>query len=376
VHVAYNLLHLVPGETGGAEIYARRLIPALRAVEPDLELTLFLGGPAAEEDWGARVGIEPLRFDPRSRVRRVLAEQTLLPRAVRRLRPDLLHNVFNTAPALAPVPQVTTIHDVVFKRYPETHGLLAKGVEVLVPLAARRSRRVLTDSEASKTDIIRFLGLPSESVDVAPLGPGLSEDVRGPARDEIRTAYELGDSRLVLSVLAKRPHKNAARLLEALARVPTATLVMPGYSTGYERELEAQIEALGLRGRVRLLEWVDDATLDGLYRAADCFVFPSLAEGFGLPVLDAMLRGAPVACSNTTSLPEVAGDAALLFDPLDVDAIALSVRRILEDDVLADRLRATGLERAKRFGWEETARRTLACYRRALSSSKDSSNRS
>ena len=103
---------------------------------------------------------------------------------------------------------------------------------------------------------------------------------------------------------------------------------------------------------MRLPGWVDDATLDGLYRAADCFVFPSLAEGFGLPVLEAMLRGAPVACSNATSLPEVAGDAALLFDPLDVDAIAESVRRILEDVELAARLRAAGPKRARRFSWE------------------------
>jgi glycosyltransferase involved in cell wall biosynthesis len=366
VHVAYNLLHLVPGETGGAEVYARRLLPALRAAEPELELTLFLGGPAATEDWGEGIRVEPLRFDPRSRVRRVLAEQTLLPRAVRRAQPDLLHNLFNTAPALLSVPQVTTIHDLVFKRYPETHGLLAKGVEVLVPLAARRSKRVLTDSEASKTDIVRFLDLPGESVDVAPLGPGLPEHVRGAPPEEIRGRFELGDSPLVLSVLAKRPHKNAARLLEAFARVPSGTLVMPGYSTGYERELEEQIEALGLHDRVRLLGWVDDATLDGLYRAADCFVFPSLAEGFGLPVLEAMLRRAPVACSNATALPEVVGDAALLFDPLDVDAIAISVRRILEDDVLAERLRAAALERAQRFSWEETARQTLASYRRAL----------
>jgi glycosyltransferase involved in cell wall biosynthesis len=366
VHVAFNLLHLVPGETGGAEVYARRLLPALRAEEPELELTLFLAGQAAAEDWGDGVRVVPLRVDPRSRVRRVLAEQTLLPRAVRRARPDLLHNVFNTAPAVVSVPQVTTIHDLVFKRYPETHGLLAKGVEVLVPLAARRSRRVLTDSKASKTDIVRFLGLPAGRVDVAPLGPGLPDHVRGVPADELRRSLGLGDAPLVLSVLAKRPHKNAARLLEAFTRVPDAALVMPGYSTGYEHELEERLDALGLHDRVRLLGWVDDATLDGLYRAADCFVFPSLAEGFGLPVLEAMLRGAPVACSNATALPEVVGDAALLFDPLDVDAIASSVRRILTDRGLAERLRAAGLARAQRFGWAETARQTLASYRKAL----------
>jgi glycosyltransferase involved in cell wall biosynthesis len=366
VHIAYNLLHLVPGETGGAEVYARRLLPALRDAEPRLEMTLLLGGEAAREDWGEGVTVVPLRFDPRSRVRRVLAEQTLLPAAIRRLVPDLLHNLFNTAPTAVSVPQVTTIHDLVFKRYPETHGLLAKGVEILVPLAARRSARVITDSEASKSDIVRFLEVPTDAVDVAPLGPGIPEDAKGPPPPEIRRLFEIGDAPLILSVLAKRPHKNAARLLEAFARVPSGVLVMPGYSTGYESELRDRIDDAGLGERVRLLGWVDDATLDGLYRAADCFVFPSLAEGFGLPVLEAMLRGAPVACSNATSLPEVAGDAALLFDPLDVDAIAVSVRRILEDSELAERLRAAGRERARRFSWEETARRTLASYRKAL----------
>ena len=366
MHVAYNLLHLVPGETGGAEVYARRLLPALRKLEPELRMTLFLGGSAAGNDWGEGVDVVRLSFDPRSRVRRVLAEQTLLPAAVRRAAPDLLHNVFNTAPAALSVPQVTTIHDLVFKRCPKTHGLLAKGVEILVPLAARRSERVVTDSEASKSDIVRFLRLSADRVDVAPLGPGLPEDVYGPPPPEIRRRFELGESPLVLSVLAKKPHKNAARLIEAFALVQNGILVVPGYSTDYERELHEQTDAVGLGERVRLLGWVDDGLLDGLYRAADCFVFPSLAEGFGLPVLEAMIRGAPVACSNTTSLPEVAGDAALLFDPLDVEAIAVSIRRILEDRELAERLRSAGRQRASRFTWEETARRTLACYRRVV----------
>jgi glycosyltransferase involved in cell wall biosynthesis len=366
VRVAYNLLHLVPGETGGAEVYARRLLPALRKAEPGLGMTLFLGGAAAREDWGEGVDVAALRFDPRSRVRRVLAEQTLLPAGVRRAAPDLLHNVFNTAPAASPVPQVTTIHDLVYKRHPETHGLLAKGVEVLVPLAARRSERVITDSESSKSDLVRFLDLSTDRIDVAPLGPGISEDASGPPPAELRRRFELGDAPIVLSVLAKKPHKNAARLIEAFARVPEGVLLMPGYSTGYERELEKQIDAAGLGDRVLLLDWVDDELLDGLYRAADCFVFPSLAEGFGLPVLEAMIRGAPVACSNTTSLPEVAGDAALLFDPLDVEAIAFSIRRILEERELAERLRAAGRERARRFTWEEAARRTLASYCKAL----------
>jgi glycosyltransferase involved in cell wall biosynthesis len=363
VRVAYNLLHLVPGETGGAEVYARRLLPALREADPDLEMTLFLGGAAATEDWGEGVDVVPLRFDPRSRVRRVLAEQTLLPHAIHELGPDLLHNLFNTAPAVGLVPQVTTIHDVIHHRYPDA-GLVALGVKVAVPLAARRSARVLTVSEASKTDIVRFLGVPADRVDVAPNGPGIDQTIQGPAPDEVRRQFEIGGAPLVLTVAPARPHKNVPRLVEALADIGDAILVVPGYAMGADDELDRLAERLGVAARLRRPGWVDDATLDGLYRAADCFVLASLAEGFGLPVLDAMIRGTPVACSNATSLPEVAGEAALYFDPEDVEAIAVSVRRILEDQELAERLRTAGLERAKRFSWDETAHRTLACYRK------------
>jgi glycosyltransferase involved in cell wall biosynthesis len=365
VHVAYNLLHLVPGETGGAEVYARRLLLALRTVEPGLEMTLFLGGAAAGEDWGEGVEVVPLRFDPRSRVRRVLAEQTLLPHAVRSAAPDLLHNIFNTAPAVVPVPQVTTIHDLVHRRHRES-DTRALGVSVLVTLAAHRSVRILTVSEASKTDIVRYLGMPSERVDVAPNGPGIRDDVKGPPAPEIRRRFQIEDAPLLLTVAPNRSHKNVRRLLEALPRIPKAVLVVPGYETEHGADLDTHAQRLGVAARLRRPGWVDESTLDGLYRAADCFVFPSLAEGFGLPVLEAMLRGAPVACSNTTSLPEVAGDAALFFDPLDVGAIAASVRRILEDGELAEHLRQAGRARAQAFSWEEAARRTLVSYRRAL----------
>jgi glycosyltransferase involved in cell wall biosynthesis len=366
VHVAYNLLHLVPGETGGAEMYARRLLPALRGAEPELRMTLFVAQAAAQEgDWGEGVGVVPLRLDARSRMRRVLAEQTLLTKAVRRARPDLLHNLFNTAPAAVAVPQVTTIHDVIYRRHPD-EGLLALGVKVAVPLAARRSARILTVSEASKTDIVRFLGVPADRVDVVPNGPGIRDDVDGVPPDEIRRRFDVGDAPLVLTVAPSRPHKNVPRLVEALAGIPDAVLVVPGYRAGGDAELDELAERVGVADRLRRPGWVDEATLDGLYRSADCFVFPSIAEGFGLPVLEAMLREVPVACSNATSLPEVAGEAALYFDPTDVDAIAVSVQRILEDVDLANRLRAAGLERARRFSWEESARLTLACYRRAV----------
>jgi glycosyltransferase involved in cell wall biosynthesis len=169
-------------------------------------------------------------------------------------------------------------------------------------------------------------------------------------------------------VSARRPHKNLLRLLEAFARVdaqPAPVLVLPGYPTPFEGEIRTKAGSLGIADRVRILDWVADEDLEGLYRAADCFVFPSLAEGFGLPVLEAMARGVPVACSNASSLPEVAGDAARYFDPLRVSEIAGSIAELLENAELRDRLIQAGRRRAERFSWERTARETAASYDRS-----------
>lgn len=372
MRVGLNLLHLVPGETGGSEIYARRLVPSLLEARNELRLTLFAGTEAAtslrREEWASDVEVVQLHLDARSRVRRVLAEQTLLPRAAHRARLDLLHNLFTTAPAVPRVPQVTTILDVIYKRFPETHsGLLAHGMRLLVPLAARRSRRVLTLSNAAKDDIVRFLGVSPDRVDVTYLGPGIREDTTPVDEREVRRRLELPDGPLILTVSAKRPHKNLERLIEAVGSLPDPrpTLVVPGYPTPFEAELKQLAEAVAA-GNVRFSGWVDDDVLDGLYRAATCFVLPSLAEGFGLPVLEAMLRGTPVACSDTSSLPEVAGDAAVYFDPEDTVAITAALKRLLSEPELRERLSKAGREQARRFSWEATARDTLRSYEQAL----------
>jgi glycosyltransferase involved in cell wall biosynthesis len=371
LRVGLNALHLVPGETGGSEIYARRLVPTLAESAPDLELVLFAGREAApalgREGWVEAVEVVRVPVRARSRVRRVLAEQMLLRRAARRARVELLHNLFTTAPAFPGVPQVTTIYDLIYKRYPETHGgVRARGLELLVPLAARRSRRILTLSEATKRDIVEHLGVPGDHVDVTYAGPGMAEDLEPVLEGELRRRLGLGDAAIVLAVTAKRPHKNVERLIDAFGGLEDqrAVLVVVGYPTAFEPDLRSRAASLG--DRVRFTGWVDDATLEGLYRAATCLAFPSLAEGFGLPVVEAMRRGLPVACSNTTSLPEVAGDAAVYFDPTDTRAIGRAIESIIADSNLAERLRAAGLVQAAKFSWEATARATLASYERAL----------
>lgn len=370
LHVGLNLIFLVPGETGGMETYARELIPALRAQRPDLRLTAFVNreAGAVAGPWNELVGHVTVPVRARNRVEWVRGEQQLLPRLARRAGIDLLHSLASTAPGWGRFHRVVTVHDLHYRVVPQAHaGVLSLGMRLLVPLAARRSDRVIADSQATATDLRRHLRVADERLDVVPLGVRNSA-VEPEPEGALRGRHALGERAVVLSASAKRPHKNLLRLLEALALVPAQrrpVLVLPGYPTAHEQELRDRARALGVDGDVRFLGWVADAELEGLYALAAAFVFPSLHEGFGLPVLEAMLRGVPVACSNTSSLPEVAGDAALLFAPEDPAAIAAAMERLLTDAALADRLRAAGRERAARFSWAATARGTAASYERA-----------
>jgi glycosyltransferase involved in cell wall biosynthesis len=300
----------------------------------------------------------------------VFGEQVLLPALAARARVDLVHSLASTAPAWGTFRRVVTVHDLIYARFPEAHsGLRDRGMRVLVPLAVRRSHRVLADSQSTREDLVELLGTPPGRIDVAPLGFGVPPRVRALSEDRTRARFRLGARRVVLSLSAKRPHKNLLALLDALERLPAErrpVLVLPGYPTWHEAELRARAAALGVLEDVRFEGWVTGEELEGLWALADAFVFPSLYEGFGLPVLEAMHRGVPVACANASSLPEVAGDAALLFDPRDVAGISASLERLLGDPALADDLRVKGLARAAEFTWARTARLTLDSYERAL----------
>jgi glycosyltransferase involved in cell wall biosynthesis len=364
--IALDLLYLAPGATGGMEVYARALVPRLVAAWPEARFVVFAGQELAAE-WRARPWHRALRLvelpvSSATRVRRTVAEQTLLAGAIGRHDIDLVHSLANTTPLLAPAPAVLTVHDLIHRRFPEAHaGLLSHGVELLVSLAARRARRIVAVSQATAGDLRDLLDVPADKVDVVPSGPGVDPVGAPTPEPELRARLGLGDGPLVLSPSARRPHKNLARLLDAMRSVD-ATLVVPGYPTVFDGDLSARAGT----ARVVFCGWVSAADLEGLYRAATCVALPSLAEGFGLPVLEAMRRGVPVACADATALPEVAGDAALLFDPLDTGAIAEALQRLVTDAGLRRELAAAGRARAERFSWDAAAAGTVATYRRVL----------
>jgi glycosyltransferase involved in cell wall biosynthesis len=303
------------------------------------------------------------------RYTRALTELTLLGRLASRAGVDVLHSVAMTGPLRTSAVHVVTLGDLIWLRHPETTGRVTTTVwRLVVPPVARRARRLLTFSEASRRDAVELLGLPSTKIDVVPLGPGLA-GVEATPKADVRRRFDLGDRPVVLTVSAKKPHKNLLRLIEALTRVrervPNVVLVLPGKPTAYEEELKRFAQARGLMGAVRFPTYLSAGDLEGLYGVADCFVLPSLREGFGLPILEAMQRGLPVACAEASALPEVAGDAALYFDPYEPSAIAEAITALLTRPDLAGRLVDAGRRRQKSFTWRLCAERTLTSYDRA-----------
>ncbi len=374
MHIGLNLVFLVPGYTGGTEVYARELIPELVAAAPAARFTAFVNREAAADTdapWGQMIPAVTVPVRARNRVEWVRGEQLLLPRLARAAGVDLVHSLANTAPGWGRFRRVTTIHDLSHRLESDAHlGLLGPGMRVLVSLAARRSDRIIVDAASTRGDLERLLGVPASKVDVVPLGVGSQARAAPLPEPELRARLDAGERPIALCVAAKRPHKNLLRLIGALALIPPERrplLVLPGYPTPHEQQLRSRAAELGVTGDVRFLDWIGADELEGLYAAAGCFVFPSLLEGFGLPVLEAMVRGVPVACSGRGSLAEVAGDAALRFDPESEPAIAGAIERLLGDQQEAQRLRVAGHERAKQFSWSATAAGTLACYERTLS---------
>jgi glycosyltransferase involved in cell wall biosynthesis len=371
LRVGLNLVFLVEGSAGAGR-YARELLPALLAVEPATRITAFVNREAPEglftAAWSGEVDWVRLPVTIRTPLH-LAAQASLVPAVAARKRLDVLHSPANGGPPVTPgVARVVTLLDLIWLHQREAWDSprAIRTLALFSRVSARTAHRVIAISNSARDDLVTHFDLPAEKIDVAPLGvrlPGRPQQV-----SDLRARLALGDDPIILSVAQKRPYKNLQALVKAMAELAdvSSTLVLPGAPTPHEAELRTLARELGVESRVRFLDWVSETDLEGLYQEATCFALPSLIEGFGLPVLEAMARDLPVACSNRPSLPEVTGDAALLFDPEDQPAVTTALRRLLTDKPLRAELVARGRERVGIYTWERTAEATLASYRQAV----------
>jgi glycosyltransferase involved in cell wall biosynthesis len=362
-----NALFLDPAVSGGPETYMRAIVPALARERPAARLTVVTtrsGAAALRRDgWSVWADVRELPCEDGQRLRRLWAEQVLLPRLARQLEADVLHSLANLAPLRPQVPAVITLHDVTFVLRRTFSWTTTVGMREIMCRAARRADSLLAPSAATRDEICAQFGLDPATVAVVLHGAGRPPEVDPVPEAELRERLELGTSRVVLCVAAKRPHKNQGLLLRALEHLDDDTVVvLAGHAEPYEEELRAQAAQLRVQARVRFLEYVPDAELEGLWRLAGCAAFPTLGEGFGLPVIEAMARGVPVASSDLPVLREVGGDVAHYFSPDDPFAAAAAIRAAWDDEAA----RTDGPRRAARFSWEESARLHWEAYERAL----------
>lgn len=352
----------------GSRTYAVNLAEALTAMDRDNAYTLYLpqevlDAPRETARFQAR-GNVALRPIPASRFARLVWP---FPRGLPGHGLDLYHCQY-IAPLFCPVPYVVTIHDILHESYPEFFpGRLRRLMSMLYPLSARRAARVLTVSEFSRQELIRLYRLPPERVVCCHNGVGPEFRVlEERAARAVVERYGV-EGPYVLFVGRIEPRKNLSGLIQAMERLAGQGAHLPLVVVGmkdalFEEHYERTMQGRG-SARVIFTGKAPQEDLPAFYNAATLTAYPSFAEGFGLPVLEAMACGSPVVTSNTTSLPEVAGDAAILVDPHDTEALAQAMHRVLTDPDLARRMRHEGLERAALFTWEQSARRTLEVYR-------------
>lgn len=376
--IGVNTLFMIPGEVGGTETYLRQTLLEMAARFPAVGLVLFTNLENHEvlsADLAAFKQVRCVRLNvrARNRVARIIREQVELPARVRASGVDVLWSPGYTAPRFCPCPQVVTIPDMQYKTHPEDLTRTARVVtDSLVRSAARHSRRLIAISEFSKDEIVKYTAAGREKVDVVPLAasPAFGAPLPGEQRNRLLAPLIPAGKPYFLTVAASYPHKNLPALVRAFGAVINSlphTLVMVGNEGLGEAEVRKALADLPDAARVIRLRNLSREALVALYQGCDAFVFPSLYEGFGLPVLEAMTAGVPVITTRYGSIPEVGGDGVVYFDPKVPGSLAASLVAVAGWSA-ADRGRHVqrGRELAGRFSWAATATQTLAVFNKAL----------
>jgi glycosyltransferase involved in cell wall biosynthesis len=356
--------------------YAFELLSALTRMGTDHTFVIFRGkGQDSRFDWHAlerqpnveiRQGPWPLYWPH---------EQFFWPLSIKGSKIDIFHSPFFVAPLLVSgsLPILVTVHDLIFDRYPQympqSWGL--PYYKLLMYLSTRYASKVLAVSQATARDLQAFYDVHDERIAVVSDGIDLNKWKQLSPTDLliIQQRYHLSNP-FILSVGARRPHKNYSRLVKAFYSIqnqlPHDLVFVGPADIRFSDEARQMVEKVGLNGRVRFLDWVPEPDLPGLYQLADLVAQPSIIEGFGLPVLEAMASGTAVLAANNSSLPEVIGDAGALVDPYDVDNIANTLLYTLHNGKVRRQLEQTGLKKAREFNWEQIANGIFQIYQQVL----------
>lgn len=350
-----NLSFLISKPTGLA-IYAKNLFPHLKYLNPTLL--------AAEQFPNSNCYKIPSNLTPeqgiKGHINRLLWTQTQLPKIYKQLKSNLLFSPIPEAPLFAGCRYIVTVHDLIALRFPRRFDPLALYHRYYIPQVLRQAEHVICDSQATAKDIANFCKISPDLI--SPIFPGYDAS--------FFRFLDLPTSNYFLYIGRHNPYKNLQRIVAAFAALPDNSeyelWIAGSEDKRYTPLLKAQVAELGLSDRIKFLDYLPPAQLPEVINRAIALVFPSLWEGFGLPVLEAMACGTPAITSNISSMPEVAGGAALLVNPYSVGEIAAAMGEIARDGKLRSHLQAMGLARAKEFSWEKTGRETAAILDRYL----------
>lgn len=376
MHIGLNahLLSLAATyRNAGINRYIYNLLLNLPLVDGDNRYTVFLG----ERRFPAHphLTIRTSRLSTMRPPVRIFWEQVLQPLALKMEKIDLLHSLAFVIPLTSTCPAVVTVYDLSFLLYPDRFKPFRRlYLSLFTRLSVRRAKGIIAISENTRRDVMRLLQVPAHKIEIA--YPGVDESYHPLPPEEIESFRQRRGlpRRVILFVGTLEPRKNIGHLLEVYKRLIRQTpeaenqpkLVIVGAKGWFYEEIFARVETLNLKDQVILPGYVPHEELPLWYNVADVFVYPSLYEGFGLPPLEAMACGTPAIVADTSSLPEVVGQAGLIVPPQDVDVWVEAIREVLDDEALRQTMRQQGLSQAARFSWTRMAQQTVRAYRRAI----------
>lgn len=350
------------GQPTGFGFYVSNLVSSLRKIKSDVDL----------------ITIKPLSSDDLSTPQRFLWDQFTFPKLANREKADILHQPCFSAPLFYKNPVVITIHDIINILFADNVSLPSRiFYSKWMPLTYKKASRVITISESTKKDIIKTLGIQEEKIVVIPLAADkkFMERISREDINKVKTKYNLPE-KYILHIGTLEPRKNLGFLIEVFSEVVKDkkthdwNLVITGKKGWHYRELYQKVKELGLESKVIFTGYFDEADKPALYKGAAVFAFPSLYEGFGLPLLEAMASGVPVISSNASSMPEVVGDAGILISPQDKALWVKSIKKVLSEGKLRDKMRVENKKQAANFSWEKTAKKTAEVYKEVAEGKK------